>query len=63
MENISCIILYQILIQYAEIIAISINVSLCVGESKGKAGIQLKSIPERDATEMYPRKVMHMIDG
>ena len=37
---------------------------LCVGGSKGKAGMQLKSIPEkRDATEMYPGKVMHMIGG
>ena len=38
---------------------------LYMGRSKGKAvGIQLKCIPEkRDATEMYPRKVMHIIDG
>ena len=40
------------------------NVSLCVGGSKGNAGIQLISIPEkRDATEMYPGKVMHIIGG
>ena len=40
------------------------NVSLCLGGSKGKAGIQLKYIPEnRDTTEMYPRKVMHVIGG
>ena len=36
-------------------------VTLCVGVSKGKAGIQLKCIPEKkDTTEMYPRKVMHI---
>ena len=40
------------------------NVSLCVGRSKGKAGIQLKCIPEsRNTTEMYPGKVMHIIGG
>ena len=39
-----------------------VNVSLCVGGSKGKVGIQLKSIPERrDTTEMYPGKVMNII--
>ena len=33
-------------------------------ESKGKAGIQLKYIPEkRDGFEMYPEKVVHMIGG
>ena len=38
------------------------NVSLCVGRSKGKAGIQMKCIPgKRDTTEMYPGKVMHII--
>ena len=37
-------------------------VSLCVGRLKDKAGIQLKCIPEKgDTTEMYPRKVMHII--
>ena len=37
-------------------------VSLCVGRSKGKAGI--KCIPEkRDATEMYLGKVVHVIGG
>ena len=37
----------------------SIDVPLCVSGSKGKAGIQLKYIPEkRDTFEMYPRKVM-----
>ena len=36
--------------------------SLCVSRPKGKAGIQLKCIPEkRDTTEMYLRKVMHII--
>ena len=38
------------------------TVLLCVGRSKGKAGIQLKCIPgKRDKTEMYPGKVMHII--
>ena len=38
------------------------NVPLCMGGSKGKAGIHLKYYPEnRDTFEMYPRKVMHMI--
>ena len=33
-------------------------VSLCVGGSKDKAGIQLKCIPEeRDTAEMYPGKL------
>ena len=41
-----------------------IDVSLCMGGSKGKAAIQLKSIPEkRDTTEMYPGTVMHVISG
>ena len=41
-----------------------IYVPLCVGGSKGKAGIQLKYIPEkRDTFEMYPGKVMHIIRG
>ena len=39
-------------------------VPLCVGGSKGKAGIHLKYYPEsRDTFEMYPGKVMHMIGG
>ena len=39
-----------------------VNVSLCMGGSKGKAGIQLKCIPvKRDTTEMHPGKVMHII--
>ena len=33
-------------------------------DQREKAGIQLKRIPEnRDATEMYPGKVMHIIPG
>ena len=37
-------------------------VPLCMGGSKGKAGIHLIYYPEnRDAFEMYPGKVMHMI--
>ena len=37
---------------------------LCVGRSKSQAGMQLKCIPgKRDATEMYPGKVMHVIGG
>ena len=37
-------------------------VPLCVGGSKGKAGIHLKYYPERrDAFEMYPGKSMHML--
>ena len=36
-------------------------VPLCMGGSKGKAGMQLKYIPEkRDTTEMYPGKLMHI---
>ena len=36
-------------------------VSFCVGGSNAKAGIHF-CIPEnRDTTEMYPRKVMHII--
>ena len=32
--------------------------------SQGKAGIQLKCIPERkDTTKIYPGKVMHVIGG
>ena len=39
-------------------------VPLCVGGSKGKAGIHLTYYPEsRDTFEMYPGKVMHMIGG
>ena len=39
-------------------------VPLCVGVPKGKAGIHLKYYSEnRDAFEMYPGKVMHMIGG
>ena len=35
-----------------------------MGRSKGKAGTQLKYIPEkRDTFEIYPRKVMHIIGG
>ena len=45
-------------------IYIYIYVPLCVGGSKGKAGIHLKYYPEsRDTFEMYPGKVMHMIGG
>ena len=37
-------------------------VPLCVGRSKGKAGMHLKYYPEnRDTFEMYPGKVMHII--
>ena len=37
---------------------------VCVGGSKGKAGIHLKYYPENgDAFKMYPGKVMHMIGG
>ena len=37
-------------------------VSLCVGGSKGKAGIDLKYYPEnRDTFEIYPGKVMRII--
>ena len=42
----------------------TIDVPLCVGGSKAKAGIQLKYIPEkRDTFQMYPRKVMYIIGG
>ena len=35
-----------------------------MSRSKGKAGIEMKFIPEkRDTTEMYPGKVMHIISG
>ena len=40
-----------------------INASLCVGGSKGKAEIPLKGAEKRNTTEMYPRKVMHIIGG
>ena len=41
-----------------------IYIPICVGGSKGKAGIHLKYYPEnRDTFEMYPGKVMHMISG
>ena len=41
-----------------------LHAPLCVGRSKGKAGIHLKCYPEnRDTFEIYPRKVMHMIGG
>ena len=41
-----------------------VYVSLCVGRSKGQAGIQLKCIPgKRNTTEMYPGTVMHIIGG
>ena len=40
-----------------------INASLCVGGSKGKAGIPLKGAEKRNTTEMCPRKVMHIIGG
>ena len=46
------------------VIALYTYVPLCVGRSKGKAGIHLKYYPDnKDTFEMYPRKVMHMIDG
>ena len=39
-----------------------VYIPLCVGGSKGKAGTQLKYIPEKmDTFEMYPRKIMHII--
>ena len=39
-------------------------VPLCLGGSKGKTGIHMKYYPEnRDTFEMYPGKVIHMIDG
>ena len=39
-------------------------VPLCMGGSKGKAGIHLKHYPKnRDTFDMYPRKIMHMIGG
>ena len=38
--------------------------TFCVGRSKQKAGIHLKCYPEnRDTTEMYPGKVMHISGG
>ena len=41
-----------------------IYVPLYMGESKEKAGIQLKYILEkRDTFEMYPGKVVHIIGG
>ena len=40
------------------------NVPLCMGKSKGKAGIHLKYYPEnRDTFQMYPGKVMHILIG
>ena len=39
----------------------NIIVSLCMGGSKGKAGIQLKCIPEK--RDIIARKVMHIISG
>ena len=40
------------------------HVPLCVGGSKGKAGIYLKYYAEnRDTFEMYLRKVMYIIGG
>ena len=36
-------------------------VPLCVGRSKGKAGLQLEYIPkQRDTNKLYPGKVLHM---
>ena len=43
---------------------INLDVPLCVGRSKGKAGIHFKYYTEnRDTFQMYPGKVMHMIGG
>ena len=37
-----------------------IDVSHCVGRSKGKPGKQVKSVPERrDRSEIYPRSYAH----
>ena len=42
----------------------TINVPLCMGRSKEKAGIHLKYYPEkRDTFEMYHGKIMHIIGG
>ena len=39
-----------------------IYVPLCVGRSKGKAGIQMWCIPERrDSNNLYPRKCCHSL--
>ena len=38
-------------------------VSLCVGGSNGKPGIHFCIPKNRDTTEMYPGKVMHIIDA
>ena len=47
-----------------ELYDLPLDVSLCVDRSKGKAGIQLKYIPEkRDTFEVYPGKVMNIIGG
>ena len=44
--------------------SLNYNAPLCMGRSKGKAGIHLKYYPEnRDTFEIYPGKVMHMIGG
>ena len=43
---------------------VCMHISICVGGSKGQAGIKLKCIPgNRATTEMYPEKVMHIIGG
>ena len=53
----SYVIVYAVCTVYA---IYTVYVSLWMGKSKGQAGIQC--IPEkRDTTEMYPRKVMHII--
>ena len=43
---------------------IQFYVSLYMGGSKGKAGMQVKRIPEKRGTnEMHPEKVIHIIGG
>ena len=41
-----------------------LNVPLCMGRSKEKAGIHLKYYPDnRDTFEMYHGEIMHIIGG
>ena len=43
-------------------VCVCMYVPLCVGRSKGKAGMHLKYYPEnRDTFKMYPGKVRHLI--
>ena len=52
----TCICVYVCVCAYS----VRIYALLCVGRSKGNAGIHFKYPKNRDTFEMYPRKVMHM---